>query len=168
MRAACMARNVGKRLLDDPKQSRCVRLSQPNARGIQIEFKCNAGTLGEAFEQPLRRRHQAQIVQHERAQVAGNPARGGNRGIEQSAHGSRILRQIGALAGNLRAKLFDVHLERGQKLPEFIMQFARDACALGFPHPKHGQGQPAQFIICALNLLVRPVALCDVVQNHRE
>ena len=65
--------------------------------GVDAQVAADARALGEALRQPLRGGAEAQIVEHQRAQVRRDPARGGDGGIEELAHRLRPLEQIGAL-----------------------------------------------------------------------
>src|SRR5205814_2136975 len=78
-------------------------------------------------------------------------------------------------AGELRGRLGEppsqpreVDLERGERLPELIVDLARDARALRFPGRLAPDGEVAQLLAVAVQLLLRAPALGEVLDHPHE
>ena len=78
------------------------------------------------------RRHEAQVVEHQRAQVGRRSAAStATVLVEQRLHRARAWpRRLRAARRGSLAQPRDVHLQRGERLPELVVQLARDAALL--------------------------------------
>lgn len=69
-----MPLDVGKRLLRHAVERNACLFVQPAAKDHGFKFGLRAGALAEIIHQGMQRGAQAQVIQHARAQIAGNPA----------------------------------------------------------------------------------------------
>ena len=120
----------------------------------------HAGALGEVLHQPFDGRRQAEVVQHQRAQVGGDAAGGGHAGVEHGQH----LRQARGGAGRVGLEVVAhpdrVHLQGGERLRQFVVQLARDAGLFLLAHAAGLGGEGGQ-------VLAGTQPLGDVAQDDR-
>ena len=74
-RSLRMLADVRERFLDDPEHRGRVRARQLQLRAVHRQLTRDAGALREGLRQPFDRGHEAQVVEHQRTQIGGDPPR---------------------------------------------------------------------------------------------
>ncbi len=166
---AGVARDVGERFLQRAVDRRGHRLVDALQLAVarHADLALHAGAAGEVPDQPVGRLGEAEVVEHQRPQVGGDAARGAHGLVEHAAHALGALRRIGVAGGQPLAQPGEVHLQRGEQLPELVVQLARDARLFLLARLEHLRREPPQLFLLRLQRVLRLLAQRDVAQDHR-
>ena len=139
-----MARHVGQRFLHDAVDRDRGCTAQHRRVGIELQVDLDAQPLPRGRGQRLDGAVEPQVVEHWRAQVAGQLAHRIDGLVEHLAQVFEAAGEIGAVPGSTR-HLGQHQLGRAQPLAEFIVQFARNALAFGLQRVKLQARHAASF-----------------------
>nr|WP_308419599.1 hypothetical protein [Chitinimonas koreensis] len=160
-----MARHIGQRLLDDAEDGRRHRVP-PGQRGIaDPEYAGDAGAFAEVVGQPFDAGDHAQVVEDQGPQLGGQAAGGLHGIVEQRLHAGQLAlhRRFGRQALSEPA---DVHLERGQRLAQLVVQLARDAALFLLAHGMGRRRHRLHLLLGVAQRLLGADPLGDVAQDH--
>ena len=133
-RSLGVADHVGQRLLHDPEQGHREGQIQRDVGRRQGRHAGQAGPFLEIRRQPLDRRHQAQVVQYAGPHRRRNRLGGFDQALRARHHGGDLVAQTGQIGGarglQPAVQPREVDLQRGQPLPQFVVQFPGEAGAL--------------------------------------
>ena len=162
-----VACDVGERFLQHAEHCGRPRVGQVELARAQHQLARRAGALAEVLHQPFARGGEAEVVQHQRAQVGRDAARGGDGGIEQLLHGGELVRERARRRLEVLAQPPHVDLQRRERLAQLVVQLARDAPLLLLAHRACREGEAADLLARGAQVLLGAHALGDVAQDHR-
>ena len=161
--------NVGQAFLQHAKHRGAVRIREVEIRlRRKDQLTRDSGAGGEVLHEPVGSRGQAQVVEHHRAQIRRYPARRRYGGVEQLLHRVELAGQRLARSGKDCVERSDVHFQRGQRLPQLVMQFASDAPLFLLACLARGQREALDFLLRLTQRFFAPDAGRDVAEDRSE
>lgn len=132
LRCSRMANDVGKRFLKNAEEG-CVQIgTQGLVPEMYAHLTFDAGPGLKFICLPFKCSRQAQMVEHARAQLGRDPTDHLDRGIDVGRQLPGLGQQGLLITRQLARKPRNIQFATGQRLPQFIVHFARDSSALFF------------------------------------
>ena len=112
----------------------------------QLHRAHNAGALLELLHLPLDGRGQPEIIEDARPEIRGDATNGRDRVVDQRRHGGQFRAQGGDRVGHPHANPRRIHLQRGQGLPEHVVNLPGNRGPFLLSRHEQAAGQALQLL----------------------
>ncbi len=158
-----MPGDIRQGLLQDPEYGDREILVGHHVLGLHADGALDARHLLELLALPFHGGGQPQVIEHAGPKVHVDPLDGLHGHIDQFLHGARPLQELLLLGGDLLVEQDDPRVERRQELAQLVVQLPGNPGPLLLANGLEMQGEIAQAPSRELELLLKLLAVGDVL-----